>query len=226
MKRSRSLLTLDKGPARYTYQGTYGSVEYWRQETPEQTVQKDLDGLYEVLAPGSVVQKTDQYTSVFREIGKLEVSVRNSDIPKFGNRGERKTKLTEYINQREPKNYEKSAEAKILSHISEFTRIQKGDREMKHRKRDTASAISSNGSNFARAMRGRMPKVPPNIAPPETLFEPEATSAPQDTASQLIIAPPPTNQSTEFMISSTSAPLEALHQVLPRKTKRARKSPK
>ena len=44
---------------------------------------KNLDGLYEVLAPGSVVQKTEQYTSVIREPGKLEVTVRNSDIAKI-----------------------------------------------------------------------------------------------------------------------------------------------
>ena len=49
---------------------------------------KNLDGLYEVLAPGSVVQKTDQYTSVIREPGKMEVTVRNSDIAKFGTREE------------------------------------------------------------------------------------------------------------------------------------------
>ena len=49
---------------------------------------KNLDGLYEVLAPGSVVQKTDQYTSVIREPGKLEVTVRNGNIAKFGTRNE------------------------------------------------------------------------------------------------------------------------------------------
>ena len=71
-----------------------------------------------------------------------------------------------------------------------------------------------------------MPKTRPNLAPPETSFEPEATSAPQVTASLLIVAPPPTNQSAELMIPSTSAPLEALHQVRPRTTNGAQKSPK
>ena len=69
---------------------------------------KNLDGLYEVLAPGSVVQKTDQYTSVIREPGKVEVTVRNSDIAKFGTREERKTKLTDYINRRGPRTHEKN----------------------------------------------------------------------------------------------------------------------
>ena len=51
---------------------------------------------------------------------------------------------------------------------------------MKHRKRDTASGVSSINSNIARAMRVRMPKVPANRAP-------------QVTVAQRIIIPPPTN---------------------------------
>ena len=128
---------------------------------------KNLDGLYEVLAPGSVVQKTDQNTSVKREPGKLEVTVRNSDIAKFGTRDERKTKLMDYVNRRGPRIHEKTTEAKIFSHIKESTRVQKGDRKRKHRKKVTGSGVSSNRSNIARAMRVRMPKVPENLAPPE-----------------------------------------------------------
>ena len=124
----------------------------------------------------------------------------------------------------DPESMKKSTEAKILSHTKEFTRIQKGDRKMKHRKRDTASGVSSNRSNIALAMQVRMPKVPPNLAPQP--FKPEANSDPQITASEVIIACPPTNQFTELTLFSTLAPLEALHQVLPRTTKRTRKSPK
>ena len=54
-------------------------IKIARQKHPHRRSKKNLDGLYEVLAPGSVVQKTDQYTSVIREPGKLEVTVRNSD---------------------------------------------------------------------------------------------------------------------------------------------------
>ena len=103
---------------------------------------KNLDGLYEVLAPGSVVQKADQYISVIREPGKMEVTVRNSDIAKFGTREERKTKLTDYIDRRGPRTHEKTTEAKILSHVKECTRIQKGDRKMKHRKRESVVVYS------------------------------------------------------------------------------------
>ena len=69
---------------------------------PNKWSNENLDGLYEVVAPGCVVQKTDQHTSVIREQGKLDVTVCNSDIAKFGTRDERKKKLTEYINMRGP----------------------------------------------------------------------------------------------------------------------------
>ena len=75
-------------------------------------------------------------------------------------------------------------------------------------------------------MRVRMPKVPPSLAPPETSFKPDAIFDPQVKTSQLVIAPPPRNQPTEIKIPCTSAPLEALHQVRPRTTKRTRKSSK
>ena len=96
-----------------------------RKNHPNRRSKKNPDGLYEVLAPGSVVQKTDQYTSVIREPGKVEVTVRNSDIAKFGTRDETKTKLMEYVNRRGPRTHEKTSEAKIFSHIKESTRIKK-----------------------------------------------------------------------------------------------------
>ena len=79
---------------------------------------------------------------------------------------------------------------KILSHIKESTRIQKGDRKMKHRKLETGSRVSSNRSNIARAMRVRVPKVPENLAPPETPSQPEVTLERQIINSEVIIAPP------------------------------------
>ena len=67
--------------------------------------------------------------------------------------------------------------------------------------------------------------MPPNLVPPETSIQPEASSGQKITESEIIIAPPPTNQLTELMLPSTSAPSEALHQILPRSTKTTRKSP-
>ena len=54
---------------------------------------KSLDGLYEVLAPGSSVVKTDTFTSVIKEPGKRNETIRNSDLAKFGTKTERQTEL-------------------------------------------------------------------------------------------------------------------------------------
>ena len=83
-----------------------------RKKHPHRRSKKNLDVLYEVLSPSSL-QKTDQYTSVIREPGKLEVTARNSDIAKFGTRDERKTQIMDYLNRRGPRVHAKTTEAKI-----------------------------------------------------------------------------------------------------------------
>ena len=201
-------------------------MSFARNKQPNRRSKKNLDGQFEVLASGSLVKRTDQFKSVIREPGKLEVTVRNNDIATFATHDERKTNLTEYINRRGPRVYEKSTEAKILSHPKEYTRIQKGNRKMKHLKRDMASGVSSNRSNIVCALRVRMPKVLPNLVPPESPSQPETNSGQKILASEVIIAPPPTNQRPELKLPSTSAPTEALHQVLLRSNKRTRTSPK
>ena len=64
---------------------------------------KSLDGLHEVLAPGSSVLKTDTYTSVIKEPEKRDVKIRNSDLAKFGTKAERQTELQMYANRRPKK---------------------------------------------------------------------------------------------------------------------------
>ena len=54
---------------------------------------KTLDGFYEVLAPGSSVVKTDADTSVIKEPGKREVTIRYSDLVKFGTTAEQQIEL-------------------------------------------------------------------------------------------------------------------------------------
>ena len=130
--------------------------------------------------------------------GSWRPQSKNCDIATFGTPDDRKTKLTEYINRRVPRVHEKSTEAEILSQKKEFTRIQKGDQKMKHRKRDKASGVSSNKSNFARAMRVRMPKVSPNLVPPKTPLQPETNSDQQIITSEVIFAPPPPSQRSEL----------------------------
>ena len=132
----------------------------------------------------------------------------------------------DYVNHRGPRIHETTTEAKIFSHIKKSTRVQRGDRKMKQRKRETGSGVSSNRSNVARAMRVRMPKVPENFAPPETSSRPEAAPEPQIITSEVLIAAPPTSQLSELTLPSTSAPAETLQQIPPRVMKRTRKSPK
>ena len=108
---------------------------------------------------------------------------------------------------------------------------------MKHRKRDTASGVSSNRSSIARAMRARMPKIPDNFAPLEVNTEIASTPAPQMTnttdsntpapqSSEILIAAPPTCRTAELQLPSNSAPIELLQHVVPKTLKRAQKTKK
>ena len=54
---------------------------------------KNLEGLYEVLAPGSQILKVSPTTSTIKEPGKPIVTVRRSDIAKFGTLQEEQTPL-------------------------------------------------------------------------------------------------------------------------------------
>ena len=59
-------------------------VKLARKIHDSQRQKKNLDGLHEVLAPGSTVCKVSPTTSVIKEPNGQEVRVRNSDIAKFG----------------------------------------------------------------------------------------------------------------------------------------------
>ena len=61
---------------------------------------KNLDGLYEVLAPGSSVFKSNDYTSMIIEPVKREVTTRNSELAKFGTKAEKQTNLKCYAERR------------------------------------------------------------------------------------------------------------------------------
>ena len=51
-------------------------------------------------------------------------------------------------------------EEQIQTHVKQFTRKLKGDKKMKHRRREPGSRASSSQSNKSRAMRRRTPKIP------------------------------------------------------------------
>ena len=68
---------------------------------------KNLEGLYDVLAPVSYILKVNPTTSTIKEPGKPIVTVRNSDIAKFGTKLERQTPLKAYADRRGPRSGEK-----------------------------------------------------------------------------------------------------------------------
>ena len=110
------------------------------------------------MAPGFSVVKTDSYTSVIKEPGKREVTIRNSDLAKFGNKTERQTDLQIYANRRPKVPSGKITEELINQHAKEARKKLQGNNRMKHRKiADDASAVSSIHSNVTRALRVRMP---------------------------------------------------------------------
>ena len=155
---------------------------------------KNLEGLYEVLAPGSHILKVSPTTSTIKEPGKPVVAVRNSDIAKFGRQLERQTPLKAYADRRGPRSGKTLVEELIQNHVKEFTMKQKGDKKMKHRKRDPGSGVSSSKSNISRAVRGRVPKIPNFLAirnhQPEAITvshseQPTASSANTSTAAKL-----------------------------------------
>ena len=167
---------------------------------------KNLEGLYEVLAPGSHILMVSPPTSTIKEPGKPIVTVRNSDIAKFGTQLERQIPLKVYADRRGPRSGEKIVEELIHSHIKEFTRKQKGDKKMKHRKREPGSGVSSTKSNISRAMRGRIPKTPNFLA--MRIQQPGTIT---------------TSHGEQPITSSTTAPAAAVQQT--RTSDRNRRSP-
>ena len=75
-------------------------------------------------------------------------------------------------------------------------------------------------------MRVRMPKVPENFAPQVIPEIPEAAPEQQIITGEVLIAPPPTNNQPDVLLSSLSVPTTTLPHILTRATKRTRKSPK
>ena len=128
-----------------------------------------MDGLHEVLAPGSTVCKVSPTTSVIKEPHKQEVRIRNSDIAKFGTRAERDTDLAQYIEKRPKKINEKTLEHKIYKHKRDLIRKNTGDKKIKRNRRqsDDVSVVSSgrscisSASNIARSLKMRIPKRNP-----------------------------------------------------------------
>ena len=159
-KESRLIAHPDVGPP-VPRTETSLSVKLAKRKPRTKRSKKSLDRLYEVLAPGSSVVKTDSYTSVIKEPGKRELTIRNSDLAKFGTKAERKTDLQIYANRRPKVPSGKITEELINQHAKEARKKLQGNRRMKHQKiADDASAVSSIHSNVTQALIVRMPTKP------------------------------------------------------------------
>ena len=139
-------------------------VKLARKLHESQRQKKNLDGLYEVLAPGSTVCKVSPTTRVINEPNRQEVRVRNSDIAKFGTKAERDTELTQYIERRPKKIYEKTIEQKINKHRRDLKNTGHKKITRNRKQADDISVVSSgrscisSASNVARSLKMRIPK--------------------------------------------------------------------
>ena len=116
-------------------------VKLARKIHESQQQKKNFDGLHGELAPGSTVCKVNPTTSVIKEPNRQEVQVQNWDIAKFGTKAERDTELTQYIERRPKKIYEKTIEQKINKHRRDLIGKNTGDKKIK-RNRKQADDIS------------------------------------------------------------------------------------
>ena len=132
------------------------TVKLAKKKPKNKRSKKSLYGLYEVLAPGCSVIKTDIFTSVIKEPGKREVTIRNSDMAKFGTKAERHTELQIYASRRPKLPSGKITEDLITQNAREAKKKLERNKKMKHKKiADDVSAVSSIHSNVTKALRVR-----------------------------------------------------------------------
>ena len=135
------------------------NVKLARKLPNKKRAKRQLAGLYEVLKPGSFVTKSSPTTTIINEPGRPPVKVRDSDLAKFGTKAERSTNIWTYA-QRRPAPYEQTTETKIAKHSNDLKKQKRGEIKIRHRQRDTTSAVSSVNSNVSRALTVRKPVKP------------------------------------------------------------------
>ena len=134
---------------------------------------------------------------MIKEPGKRDVTIRNSNLAKFGTKAERDTELQVYANRRPKLPTGKTTEELINHHAKESRKKLEGGKRMKHRKvADDVSTVSSIHSNVTCALRVRMPTKPKrqlSTAPPNQPTESSNDLAvPMELpATRIVIAEPP-----------------------------------
>ena len=68
----------------------YPTLKLAKEKPKSKRSKKTLDGLYEVLAPGSSLIKSNDYTSIIKEPGKREVTIQNSDLATISTKADNK----------------------------------------------------------------------------------------------------------------------------------------
>ena len=209
-KESRVILHPDVGLAVARTEASL-TVKLAKQKPKNKRSKKSLDGLYEVLAPGSSVVKTDAFTSVIKEPGKREDTIRNSYLAKFGTKAERQTDLQIYAIRRPKAPSGKITEVLINQHAREARKKLEGNKKMKYKKiADDNSAVSSIHSNVTRALRHRMPVKPKrNLVPvpPQPPTENTTDFAPpmELPLTSIVIAEPPSRPKRKAATKASEA---------------------
>ena len=125
------------------------------------------------------------------------MTIRNSNLAKFGTKAERETELQEFANRRPKLPTGKKTEELISHHAKESRKKLEGEKRMKHRKvADYVRTVSSIHSNVTRALRVRMPTKPKrqlSTAPPKqpTELSSEFAVPMELPTTSIVIAEPP-----------------------------------
>ena len=80
---------------------------------------KSLDRLYEVLAPGSSIIKSDKHSSIIKEPAERQITIRNIDLAKFGTKDEGQTDLKDYADRRPQAPTVKTTEEMVTKHAGD-----------------------------------------------------------------------------------------------------------
>ena len=127
---------------------------------------KNLEGLYEFLAPGITVVEPNLATGFIKEPNKSEITVRKSDVAKFRTKHETDTDLAHYAVRWPPKINEKILEQKAQNNNKDLSGRDLGSKKVKRFKKQSdkicvvfaAPSCISTTSNVAWALKMRIPK--------------------------------------------------------------------
>ena len=167
--------------------------------------------MYQILAPGSCVIKSKDHNTIIKEPGKREVTIRDSDLAKFGTKAGRQTDLRWYTDCRPKTPMRKTSEQLINRHAKNAKQKIEGDKKIKHKRiNDDTSFVSSILSKVLRALPVRMPNKPKKTvvpAPPMPLAETTSDFALPMTLSQtsIVIAEPPNRPKWKAAMRATTA---------------------